>query len=171
MNKINNKGFSLVELIVVIAIMAVLMGVLAPTLIGNIEKSRESKDLQNLDSVYQAVNQALATEAGAKEAATTEVTAQTLSTLLASNNHTNLAKEIKEILGDVPDLTATCNAGAEIYVAIDDTTLKAYVFCSKDGTAVTQCTKTKDSSGAGEKMEVGNAPGSTPGSGSNPSGT
>ena len=43
----DNKGFSLVELIVVIAIMAVLIGVLAP----NIEKSRESTDLQNLDTI------------------------------------------------------------------------------------------------------------------------
>lgn len=67
MKKMNNKGFSLVELIVVIAIMAVLMGVLAPTLIGNIEKSRESKDLQNLDSIYNAINTVLATETGAKE--------------------------------------------------------------------------------------------------------
>ena len=60
--KKNNKGFSLVELIVVIAIMAVLVGVLAPTLIGNIEKSRESKDLQNLDSIRQAVVTAMADE-------------------------------------------------------------------------------------------------------------
>ena len=49
--KLGNKGFSLVELIVVIAIMAVLVGVLAPTLIKNIEKSRKSKDEQNLDTV------------------------------------------------------------------------------------------------------------------------
>lgn len=60
--KKNNKGFSLVELIVVIAIMAVLVGVLAPTLIGNIEKSRESKDLQNLDSIRQAVVTAMSDE-------------------------------------------------------------------------------------------------------------
>ncbi|MGN0407062.1 MAG: type II secretion system protein [Bacteroides sp.] len=61
-DKKNNKGFSLVELIVVIAIMAVLVGVLAPTLIGNIEKSRESKDLQNLDSIRQAVVTAMSDE-------------------------------------------------------------------------------------------------------------
>ncbi len=47
----NNKGFSLVELLVVIAIMVVLVGVLAPTLLGNIEKSREAKDYQSLDTI------------------------------------------------------------------------------------------------------------------------
>ena len=38
----NNKGFSLVELIVVIAIMAVLVGVLAPQLIKYVEKSKDA---------------------------------------------------------------------------------------------------------------------------------
>ena len=52
--KMNTKGFSLVELIVVIAIMAVLIGVLAPTLLGNIEKSKLSKDKQAIDELYQA---------------------------------------------------------------------------------------------------------------------
>lgn len=47
----NNKGFSLVELIVVIAIMAVLVGVLAPQLIKYVEKSREATDIQNADSI------------------------------------------------------------------------------------------------------------------------
>lgn len=61
--KLGNKGFSLVELIVVIAIMAVLVGVLAPTLIRNVEKSRESTDLQTLDSLRQSVTTALSTEA------------------------------------------------------------------------------------------------------------
>lgn len=42
--KMNNKGFSLVELIIVIAIMAVLIGVLAPTYLRYVEKSRISAD-------------------------------------------------------------------------------------------------------------------------------
>lgn len=51
----NNKGFSLVELIIVIAIMAILVGVMAPQLIKYIEKSNVSADMQLLDAVYDAV--------------------------------------------------------------------------------------------------------------------
>ena len=61
--RLGNKGFSLVELIVVIAIMAVLVGVLAPTLIKNVENSRKSKDQQNLDTVKEAIVVALQDDA------------------------------------------------------------------------------------------------------------
>ena len=44
MKKTNNKGFSLVELIIVIAIMAILVGVLAPQYMKYVEKSRISAD-------------------------------------------------------------------------------------------------------------------------------
>ena len=53
--KLNNKGFSLVELIIVIAIMAVLIGVLAPQYLKYVEKSRVSSDLDNIDKVVSAI--------------------------------------------------------------------------------------------------------------------
>ena len=49
--KMNDKGFSLVELIIVIAIMAVLVVVLAPQYLKYVEKSREATDIQNCDSI------------------------------------------------------------------------------------------------------------------------
>ena len=63
MNQINeneNKGFSLVELIVVIAIMAVLTSVLAPSLLGYVEKSRMQKDDSAMGEVTNAIKLALA---------------------------------------------------------------------------------------------------------------
>jgi prepilin-type N-terminal cleavage/methylation domain-containing protein len=55
-----NKGFSLVELIVVIAIMAVLTSVLAPSLLGYVEKSRMQKDDSAMGEVANAIKLALA---------------------------------------------------------------------------------------------------------------
>lgn len=50
----NNKGFSLVELIIVIAIMAILIGVLAPQYIKYVEKSRVSADEDCADALLNA---------------------------------------------------------------------------------------------------------------------
>ena len=60
--KNNNKGFSLVELIVVIAIMAVLVGVLAPSLLRYVEKSRAQKDESAMSEVTNAIQLAIADE-------------------------------------------------------------------------------------------------------------
>lgn len=63
----NQKGFSLVELIIVIAIMAVLVGVLAPAFLRYVEKSRKSADVSAIDSIMSAM-EACAIEPGLKMA-------------------------------------------------------------------------------------------------------
>lgn len=58
--KKDNKGFSLVELIVVVAIMAVLMGILVPTLVRNVEKSKKQKDLNAIEEIRNTMQLSLA---------------------------------------------------------------------------------------------------------------
>lgn len=57
--KMNNKGFSLVELIIVIAIMAVLVGILAPQYLKYVKNSRISTDITNAEEIATAVNVAI----------------------------------------------------------------------------------------------------------------
>jgi len=55
----NNKGFSLVELIVVIALIAIIVGIMVPQLIKYIEKSNVASDKQTLNAIYSAVTYAI----------------------------------------------------------------------------------------------------------------
>lgn len=53
--KKNNKGFSLVELIIVIAIMSVLVGVLSPQFVKYVEQARRATDIQNAEQIRTAI--------------------------------------------------------------------------------------------------------------------
>lgn len=119
--KKNNKGFSLVELIVVIAIMAVLVGVLAPTLIGNIEKSRESKDLQNLDSIRQAVVTAMADEkvySEAVEAKGAAVAKGAAGSNLTFTSYSTLASEFATIITGDTKMTSKAGTSGTLEIKV-----------------------------------------------------
>ncbi len=88
--KKNNKGFSLVELIVVIAIMAVLVGVLAPQFIKYVEKSRISTDIQNMAQIKTAVETYCAENDGITgDLFTSDVSTNTNQTATASTTLSN----------------------------------------------------------------------------------
>ena len=48
----NNKGFTLAELLIVVAIVAVLVAIAIPIFTNQLEKSREATDIANVRSAY-----------------------------------------------------------------------------------------------------------------------
>jgi type IV pilus assembly protein PilA len=146
MKKLNkdNKGFSLVELLVVIAIMVVLVGVVAPTLLNNIEKSKEAKDIQYLDSIASAVQSSLTNEKAFDEIsknATTAVNATTLYT--NTTDFKNTSEVIKDYFAqadiDVKNLGgANVDAADTIMVQYKDGHIIVYVKDTDKGSLATE---------------------------------
>jgi type IV pilus assembly protein PilA len=115
--KMNNKGFSLVELIIVIAIMAVLIGVLAPQYLKYVERSRVSTDVTNAQEIAAAVSAAIAD-----------------GTVLTSDTVTNLVTKVDN-LSDVKT-KSTKGAGKDqtFYVEISDTKGVTAVYAGSSNT-------------------------------------
>ena len=115
--KKNNKGFSLVELIVVIAIMAVLMVVLAPAMLRYVEKSRVQKDDTAVHEVQRAVELALSDEAVADSIPNTGATVTVSNGAISANSVSGTA------LMDEVGKTVTASA-----VKLSSKTYKGYAY-------------------------------------------
>jgi type IV pilus assembly protein PilA len=112
----NNKGFSLVELIIVIAIMAILVGVMAPQLIKYIEKTNVSSDTQLCDSVKTAITTAMMDPAVIADTGAKIPTNDVMKDVKGNLGGGSFEKAVEEILG-VQDtdldkqIKSTCNGG------------------------------------------------------------
>lgn len=96
--KKNNKGFSLVELIVVVAIMAVLIAVLAPALLRYVENSRKSTDADVISGVVSTSKATIISDN--MEAATYAITVKgTGCTVDTDDTNTHLAKALENAYG------------------------------------------------------------------------
>lgn len=138
MKKTNNKGFSLVELIIVIAIMAILAGALAPALIKYINKSRRSTDVQNADSLRTALQTALSDPDAADANAANNNAVQSASTITSSATDAFL-KEVYSIVGSASLKTKYApkggpNAGQTFGFSVDQATNEVKVFADTAGT-------------------------------------
>jgi len=153
--KRNNKGFSLVELIVVMAIMAILAVTLAPKLTQYIDKARQSNDREIPNAVYTAVKLGLLDENIQKAVvnSTGDLDWNTGVDILAAyyDNTVNdtyilkssvvpdlLGNEIVQTLGDFKFQSTLADKGdTEIIVTVvDEVTGKFTVTFSYDGSTV-----------------------------------
>ena len=137
--EMNNKGFSLVELIVVIAIMAVLVGILAPQFLKYVEKSRLQKDNTAISEIANAAKTACAEE-DVLDAMGSTAAKLTLTTLTGSGQGykisgitpTELQKEMQNTLGAEVKISSKTytNASSKPEIVITPATTGVSVSCN-----------------------------------------
>ncbi len=113
----NNKGFTMVELIIVIAIIAVLAAVLAPQYLRFVEDSRESTDVDKANAIESAVNVLVAD--GTMSTGGTVTWAPFNGTLTASAGGADLLAQLNTTSGS-PDLTATSDNATTAFPTATD---------------------------------------------------
>lgn len=126
--KKNNKGFSLVELIVVVLIMAIIAVALAPQVMKWVGQSRVSKDINVYEQVYSNLQTAVAKEEvwnDIKNGVVTVTVSKTAAPSFAASagagggtapSTTNLVDEFAKVCGDTSQLKFSTVTSATITI-------------------------------------------------------
>lgn len=141
--KKDNKGFSLVELIIVIAIMAILVGIVGTQVLPYINKSKEAKDFQIINSYGTAATTAYSSAAEKVTALTTVTMDDTPATTNSTEPAKSLAAEIQKLTGydtitkDLNDKMGSKKGKTitKIVITIDpvkDKTIKTQAYAGKE---------------------------------------
>lgn len=139
--KNDNKGFSLVELIIVVAIMAILVGLLAPQYLKYVEKSRKSSDASNLSEIVNAIQIYAADSESSLSAGDYKITMSDKGTTITAGKNAPKSDDITKVNTEVaktaPDFGSTKTKSTK-WDTGDGTTITATVSVdSEGGTSVT----------------------------------
>ena len=107
MKKNNNKGFTLAELLIVVAIIAVLVAIAIPVFTTQLEKAREATDLANVRSAYAGLMTEYLTN-GQSAVSTTVSVNQRQENWQQANNASTMP-----IAGDIGSYAAVVNVPAK----------------------------------------------------------
>lgn len=136
--KHNDHGFSMVEIIIVIAIMAILAGALAPVLIRYVNQSRKTADVTSGDNLGQAAQIAL-TDARIADYVLQQQTPFSVDiTDLTANDL--FVKKLAEIINSAPTVKYRKTGGTNFQITIyhlDDTDTSYGVEVTVKGATVT----------------------------------
>ena len=121
---LTNKGFSLVELIIVVAIMAILIGVLAPQYLRYVEKTRLQKDNSAISEVANVIKMASADEGIIGELNTSSATVTFSSTGMTVSGSLLSAEVYKTIASDSVKITSSTygSSAPQLTVEVDSAT-------------------------------------------------
>ena len=112
--KKNNKGFTLAELLIVVAIIAVLVAIAIPVFTTQLERSREATDLANIRAAYaEAMTEYIAT--GKSASATGSIRQQD------SEWHIDHQLNTRIDGSETPLSLSNVNPGGSFTVAVDST--------------------------------------------------
>ena len=149
------NGFSLVEIIIVIAIMAILIGVIALAIIPSIVKSRESKDLTTINNVLSAANLAVA---NARIETTSKVAIKLSPDVYncpadgtANGGPDGFKASYDEAMSGSVSLGSTPCVGKDIYIVITGKHIEVIVG-SNDKSHAAHCEYTDSDKGSGKQL-------------------
>ena len=137
----DNKGFSLLELIVVISIMAILVGFIVPQYIKHVRRSKEVNDEQLVTAIHNAIGAAILDENIDDRPLTgfgATIRFEDLEKEPLYSAHYSFVNEVKEFLAvnsleEIKNnLKSNAFKGQDILIYIDDSTQKVKVSVSSN---------------------------------------
>ena len=145
MKKMNKKGFTLIEMLVVIAIIAVMVSIIIPTVMNSTNKANAAATAANLRSLKAEITTSILTGDGAWA----DVDLKTAGDVTPLSEAQE--KAVAKALGDASKFTLTVNDDQSFTVTYESKTIEGW---AKDAGNAPQVTETTPATTAGNAPQV-----------------